>query len=650
MKRFIVAMIFALGAAGQLSAQKTVYAPPEIVDLGVANVRLEMYGWESTDQRFTPASGLACGDGSMHDQLLSGRYQMALAGRWPAGSREVFGFVGGPYTNESKLEVSKFERSDRNIDIVLRRLDTGGKGDGYRSWKVLYVSALMPSDLAEGKYSVQCTVQNANGQPDPMTKATPQCDLEVPNPQEAEAKSAREKLKELADEELAREFLTAGRALGNSKLAPRETPFGDVPPYEFNDVQYVRFNDIGNEIVRRGGQMIPWVMAMLERQAPASSAARDPHPLGFARSIVDLIVRINDPRPVPLLVDVVEGLDGKVIASVRANALGALERMTFVTFRRQTLNDGRSQWCVEDPRALPTDGNDPLFGARGANGQATAFRAWLSREGQEPEQWLPLAVKRAHEAIDGRDLRAIYSAADFLQFPGMNRDDQPDATLARIGAILDHVKQVGFRAGSYDYQLDGRLLPVTITDWTAKLAFYGTRARPWAKALVRIDQEIAVPSGLRIEQMTQVGGEDVVEYLVKRLPEWQERLAAAAVDAKANPDQISEERLQQLLIATQRASWGLSRWTGRIFDNPRELIEWWEQNADKSQGSWLRESLDETAQRADGGDEVAKKLLTVLVPEIAHDGSKLQWLRRNQLFLGYDERNGCFKNDPAAWP
>src|SRR5262245_28762238 len=50
------------------------------IDLGVSNVRIEMYGWEEADRRFTPGAGLASGDGSMREEMLSGRYQMALAG------------------------------------------------------------------------------------------------------------------------------------------------------------------------------------------------------------------------------------------------------------------------------------------------------------------------------------------------------------------------------------------------------------------------------------------------------------------------------------------------------------------------------------------------------------------------------------------
>ncbi|HEX8523813.1 MAG TPA: hypothetical protein VF669_16270 [Tepidisphaeraceae bacterium] len=646
-------------------AQKTILAPPVVHDLGVANVRLEMYGWEEPDRKSTPSPGLFAGDGSMRDQLISGRYQMALAGRWPGGSREAFGFVGGPYPNESNLFVLRFTRTENNIDVVLKRSDRGGKGDGYRSWKIAYLSALLPADLPDGKYSVQCIVQDEKGQPDPMTRTTAQCDVVQPNPQEAEAKSAGEELAKLADEELVRAYLESGRGMGNAALAPREVPVPDLPAYEYNDVKYLRFMQIGDEIVRRGSGIVPWLMAALERQAPLSAQSRGQYPFGFARVLMDLLVRINDPRPALLLVDLVDGLEGKATVPVRACALDALEKLTMVTFRRHNLNDGRTRWAVEDPRATPADARDPIFGARGANGQAPAFRAWLSREGRTTAQWLAQARARAREALAGRDLRAIYGAVDFLQHeaPQSMRDDQPLATMRVVGGLLDQARQVGFRAGNYDYQVEGRLLPLTIDDWFAKLAYYGPRARPWAAAMIRIDGEITVPSGKRAANLARIGGEETVAYFVGQLPDLERRLTDANLDLSTNADLIAEERQKQLLLATQETRRGIARWTGQHLENPQQLAAWWEKNRIKSQGTWLRESLWALASRADGGDAAASKLLRVLLPELPNPvnqapttepsgarASALQWLNDNQIYLSYDDAGGCFRLDPRAFP
>ncbi len=656
-------------------AQKTVFGPPVVQDLGVGNVRLEMYGWEDADRKFTPSPGLFAGNGSMHDQLINGRYQMALAGRWPGGSKEVFGFIGGPYPNENRFEVTRFERTENNIDLVLKRFETGGKGDGYRSWKIVYLSALVPADLPEGKYSVQCAVVDEKDQPDGMMKGTPQCDVICPNPREEEAKASREKLTKASEEELVRMYIDAGRAMGSSPLAPREVAVPDLPTWELNDVQYLKLVDLTDELVRRGPAAIPFLMAALERQAPMSAQSRGQYPFGFGRSILEMLVKIDDPRPVSLLIDVVDGLDGKAIAPVRKSALDAVEQLTMITFRRQTLSDEGARWAVEDPQATPADARDPVFGARGPNGHATAFRAWIGREGRDAKKWLPLARARARDAIGGRDLRAIYAAVDFLQNddPSNARDDNPAATMRAVGELLAQARQIGFRAGNYDYQIEGRLLPLTVADWSAKLAHYGTRARPWAGTLVRFDREIALPSGKRIAEMTRIGGEEIVAYLVPRVAELEQRLTDANLDARANADGLGEERQRQTVLATQAARWAVARWTGRSFDDPRQFATWWDVNAGKSQGTWLRESLEITAERADRGDAQAQYLLRVLLPELPRQGGeraftppleprgsepaseplqafRLHWVREKQVYLGYDHVAGCFRVDPRAFP
>src|SRR4051794_26318145 len=74
----IFTLFLAFCCAPVALAQKTVFAPPVVADLGAGNVRLEVYGWEEADRKFTPSAGLFAADGSMHDQIINGRYQMAL--------------------------------------------------------------------------------------------------------------------------------------------------------------------------------------------------------------------------------------------------------------------------------------------------------------------------------------------------------------------------------------------------------------------------------------------------------------------------------------------------------------------------------------------------------------------------------------------
>ena len=149
--------------------------------------------------------------------------------------------------------------------------------------------------------------------------------------------------------------------------------------------------------------------------------------------------------------------------------------------------------------------------------------------------------------------------------------------------------------------------------------------------------------------LNAIGGEAVVEYLVERIPELERRLADANVDLHANPDELTEERQQQLLSAAQIGRWALSRWTGRVFDNDQQIGNWWKENQSKSQGSWLRESLELTAGRADRGDIESQHLLRVLLPD-SPERSRVQWVRDNQVYFAYDEQNGCFHLDRNAFP
>src|SRR5207248_1925937 len=112
----------------------------------------------------------------------------------------IFGFIGGPYPNESRFQLIRFARSANNIDIIIKRFDAGGRGDGYRSWKIVYLSATLP-DLPPGRYSVECNIQDA--------ATSPQCDLEIPNPVEQQRIADRAHLKDLTDDALIREYAGA---------------------------------------------------------------------------------------------------------------------------------------------------------------------------------------------------------------------------------------------------------------------------------------------------------------------------------------------------------------------------------------------------------------------------------------------------------
>ena len=53
---------------------------------------------------------------------------------------------------------------------------------------------------------------------------------------------------------------------------------------------------------------------------------------GFAVNVMRMLAEIGDPRPVPLLVQIMNGMEGKANLAVRREAVATAAALTYVTF------------------------------------------------------------------------------------------------------------------------------------------------------------------------------------------------------------------------------------------------------------------------------------------------------------------------------
>ncbi len=292
--------------------------------------------------------------------------------------------------------------------------------------------------------------------------------------------------------------------------------------------------------------------------------------------------------------------------------------------------------AVEHPTARADDGAFPTWGAK-------MYREWLRGEGKDPKQWLALAQERARRILASDNLPGIYCVANFLRTPSLgggvaaatDRDDQPDATLARLTELV-----ADFRLGGGEYTWKGQPVPVHIANWTKLLVVYGPRARAHAKLLIRLHEESGLDNWDGFAQLRQVGGAEIMAYYFQCLPKVQTH-------------------------SLREVQFGIDRWAGRRFESDAERLRWWEANSAKSQEDWLREGLPLVAAQADARNTWSHWIVEQMLPDLppphfskpspvsagaeepaekqAKPVSRVAWLNENQTQLRYDEKLGGFR-------
>lgn len=479
------------------------------------------------------------------------------------------------------------------------------------------------------------------------------------------------RLKALSDDELiaAYEAPKSVAREGDFKSADEEHGFHAGSP------TYLMFGPIRAEIARRGGRLQPQLVAALrreiERHRSAPGGAFAGGATAYTKDAMDLLAQMREPeaavssaqalisifevsRAPDKVTDAYSSEAKRIDEVLRKDALYALGQLTLCAFFRCDPNSGRDRDMIErvgatTPRGPAPTGYSPFSGDEFQRAAAW-YRAWLDGEGRDPAQWLSLARGRAHRFVAGDDLRAIYCAVEFLQAPlqdppltqsawrqfkWQRRDDAPAQTAARLGEIIGQFKRgtVGSTYKSlffYAYTYRGQKVPESPGNWTRLLAAYGSDARPYAKALIRLQEQDGLKGWSLFDDLSNIGGKEVVAYFITWLPRLDNKLKAlgiadnpyryAALDFQKMP---SDPRQRLVLLADRWCRYTIDRWAGRTFKSNAERQIWWNANKDKTPEQWLRANLEATATLADSGDALAQNLARAALPDLPRDESEV---------------------------
>jgi hypothetical protein len=457
------------------------------------------------------------------------------------------------------------------------------------------------------------------------------------------------KLHDLSNEQLIREYESAGLALDGTPNAPIDEAI--IVPGRSSSPESTRFELARAQILIRGASIVPELIAFLEQEAPKT---RPRNKLGFRLSftgnVLGMLATIGDARAAPLMQRILEGLDGRVDVEERRTALGAIEQLTYVCSHDVTPFRGNYASALPHRDALHVDHVSDL------DVPAKLHRHWLENEGKDPSQWLAIARKRARELLATDDAAKIFCAASFLRsspWPdefslvrnrfAAERDDDPDATLASLARVLRTVKVVGDKPV---YEHDSAREPVPISNFIVLVARFGPRARPYARELIRSHELLWIGVSdwpwLRV-----VGGTELMQYFFDELPRIEAESKKLAADSNEENAYVNGNRISWMYTAEIHIRAGIDRWAGRAFDSDADRIAWWQENKAKPPEEWLRSNLSLLMKQANESEGalalgIAWRVLPDL-PENIDATSRAAWFERHRAELVYDRMSGAFR-------
>lgn len=589
------------------------------------------------------------------DHLIA-QYMMAAVGRLPVG-RSIACCPGRLYPIRTRFDVVEYALNGNEIRLVIRHVPSDKPAVPWKTNATdvqLFVWAQLPDTLPKGEYRfVFTTVEDAEAGRH-VTAGPVETRIVLPPP----AIDTTD-LTTLSNEQLLQEYVSRGEALKGKICQPADGHAVGMSPTDFMNPPYIRWDNTRREMRRRGAAIIPDLMRMLPTEVqrnPEGSVRYYEAAFGFARDLMEAMAEIGDPRPVPLLVEV---LGGKWSSNhpLRRLALDCIERLTYVRFYDIDVLSGEGPLgrSLIQPDRMPhvdiwtcTDQQHLQYMAD----MAPRYQAWIAGEGHDASQWLNLARRRAHEILAGEDMKEMLHAITFLQQD--QHDDAPDKTLQRLGQILGETKKV-----DRDYEWHGNK-PMPVGNWVEFVSYYGAKARPLVPTILRIMGK-RPGSVWDYRSLASIGGKEAMAYAVDHLD-----ALASASKGVSETDKSNCEGLHAL-EAAQGCRWMIESHAGRIFDTDDEIRAWWKQNENRSPQQWLEDSLTMTAQRADAGHARAQALLRKLLPDLPNKQGDLdwlppgyhrmggpvrvpstppfreQWLRENRGRLVYDESRMCFR-------
>jgi hypothetical protein len=359
-------------------------------------------------------------------------------------------------------------------------------------------------------------------------------------------------LTDLPDSRLLDEYEAAGLAIQNTYALPTDQPIARtlISGTASTHKAISRFHAARHEILRRGEEIVPELIAFLRREVPlermpAPDAIAVP---GFVGDAIALLVEINDPRAADALVEILAGFDGKASTSHRAAALDALEKLTHCSFRKVRPLKVNYGEAVEHQDAREEDDQFQSSAAK-------LYRAWLDGEGKDPTGWLSLARVRARAWLASDDPDKVYCAAAFLRqrTEAENKasyDDKPAETMDRLAEVMSQLKPTD---DPYYYSWNGQTARAPIGNWMLLLGRYGTDARRHASVLIRLQTELGLENWGGFALLGEVGGPEITHYLFACLP-------------NAQDDSLSTCRM------------AIDRCAGRSFQSDEQRLAWWKAN------------------------------------------------------------------------
>jgi len=449
------------------------------------------------------------------------------------------------------------------------------------------------------------------------------------------AGSAFADLEKLTDAELIAEYEAAGLAVNG----PHEEPPMDGGPRLALPSLNPRAQAVQREILQRGVQMVPALIAFLEQEVPKE---REQHPrfdaaVSFVSDTLKLLVQINDPRAAPIALRILEGWDGKANEHKQRAALNALERLTYCTFYKVRPHANNYRDSLQHPQAVDKEWFSEYITL------AKLYREWMQGEGKDPSQWIELARKRARQLLAGEDFDQVYCAATFLR-PSAGRDDNPDATLARLAELAGKMKK-GDEPHTY---------------WTAMITDYGPRARPYAAILLRIQKEQGMMNNWGgYAQLRKIGGLEILSYLFEVLPKISAEADAIRKKDGERAGYTSDDPRLAWLSSQREVRFGIDRWAGRLFDSDAEREAWWKENKTKPPEDWLLANLDILNKQVADNKLWAWGIAHEVLPDMPgypfgewqreigkrkiEEPFREEWLGEHRDKLRYDANAGCFR-------
>ncbi len=322
----------------------------------------------------------------------------------------------------------------------------------------------------------------------------------------------------ISGKELIKEYEAAGLALKGTHSVPSDVPHSfalqtkplkETEKMSRTKLAAKRLWNVRREIHERGKEIAPLLMEFLKKEVPENRPedAQGISP-SFTRDVIDLLVRIGDPRPTQLLVEIVEGDNGTATKAERRVALDGLEKLTFCSFRK--LKPHFYDHAVEHSEALD-------YASFSYEKAAKLYRKWLAGEGKTPRQWYTFAKKRAREILESDDIEGIYCAASFLAgyfsvYPDahVRRDDQSAKTLKRLAKVIGAFENV---SGVYNWK--SKEIQMPMGNWIEVFTRYGHSAQPYAKMLLLLQKEN--PQRAWHRYLGRVGGREIMEFLFDSL-------------------------------------------------------------------------------------------------------------------------------------